>query len=325
MKRKWRVVLAGVLLACAALLWWRYPPKPNGTIPAGEPSGFDLPPKQGDSQEPSTIETRLQKIINSQYAHETTDPGYVQGFRALFKELGQEGVRRLKAHPHDGVALRAAWEEVSESVQASSRGRDLDGPKLQRFLGFLEGRLHINAPSWWEKYFLSAQAYHRENIFFSIPDQAFPYSRFQAVGVGTGLSAPKGASLVKGADGLIYKSEQGSLVVPAEALDLEKVRGPIDSLSAGADTKRWYLAVHGTRGHGYPLLGVDRETGKVIWRADVWATPLSAMYTGYGYHFVTVVPHGDRVIVFGMANDVAYVEGFRAGTGECLFRTGTSY
>jgi hypothetical protein len=289
----------------------------------------DRPMKQVSDSTPAPIEARLRSILASPYAYEGNGPGLVKGFRALYQELGTEGVRRLKAHPHDGVALRAAWEEVRQSVpekaQANSRGKDLDGPTAQRYLGFLEGRLRVNAPPWWQKYFLAAQAYHRENIFFSIPYESWPYSKFQSVGTDRLLSVPKGASLVKGAEGLVYKSEQGSLVVPSDAVDSEKVRGPIDSLCASADSHRWYLAVHGSRGMGYPLFGINRATGKVAWQSSVWAAATSAVYTGRGYHFVAVVPHADKVLVFGMANDVAYVEGFRAETGECLFRIGTTY
>ena len=86
-----------------------------------------------------------------------------------------------------------------------------------------------------------------------------------------------------------------------------------------------FLALHDDVGSAYPLDCIKRESGEILWKANVWATHVQGGYTGQHVHWVTVIAQEDRVLVSGAGNNGAYVEAFRADNGKNLLRFSTSY
>jgi hypothetical protein len=89
-----------------------------------------------------------------------------KGYSALFKAATAADLRRLQMNASDTIAIQAAWEEVERTIptnpeQVVRPARD----KLARFLGFLEGRARVQAPSWWEDALLDARANRRGNVY----------------------------------------------------------------------------------------------------------------------------------------------------------------
>lgn len=87
--------------------------------------------------------------------------------------LGHSSIKQLqelKSHSDTTLALHAAWEEVKRSVRVPLIKEVLDDPEFEnpesmakigraaadRFLGFVEGRLRLSPPDWWQKSFYKA-------------------------------------------------------------------------------------------------------------------------------------------------------------------------
>ena len=64
------------------------------------------------------------------------------------RAVGPGGLPALRLHPHDGIAIQAAWEEVTLTVPEEKQDQPVrpDRHKLDWFLGFLEGRGRVRAP-----------------------------------------------------------------------------------------------------------------------------------------------------------------------------------
>src|SRR5256885_2054076 len=82
-----------------------------------------------------SVETRIQEILR-----EEDTVAIPAKFRALFDKLSKSQIRALTTHPNDGVAIRAAWEEVIADLPAVAdfkrpRAR-LPRERVQRFLGY---------------------------------------------------------------------------------------------------------------------------------------------------------------------------------------------
>jgi hypothetical protein len=77
----------------------------------------------------------------------------------LLETVGPD-VRHFSNHEHDGIAIQAAWEEVTRTRQATEPDRKWrpDKHKLSWFVGYLEGRTRISAPDWWVQTLLDTQA-----------------------------------------------------------------------------------------------------------------------------------------------------------------------
>src|SRR5262249_39550243 len=89
--------------------------------------------------------------------------------------------------------------------------------------------------------------------------------------------------------------------------------------------KRVYLATHGGRSSSFPLVAIDRSSGKLLWRSQVWAAGGLWKYSGIGFHRVTLIERSEGIIVAGVADDCAYIETFAVETGKNVFRFTTAY
>ena len=156
------------------------------------------------------VSERLLSAIRATSAREAA------GIHALlFFKAPKRDLRLWKSHAHLNIALRAAWEPVRRSVgeQAKNRPRVQPGvhrPKkpstaaLYRFVGFLEGRLPVGLPKWWEVSLLKTRAHKPDNFFFPTP-KPWPYKRTEA-----GVSATRVKVSVSTAFLLLSKSRQRS-------------------------------------------------------------------------------------------------------------------
>jgi hypothetical protein len=239
----------------------------------------------------------------------------------LLRDANEQRREALKAHPNDGVALRASWEELRLSLpRAESPSAVLVDPSRgSRFIGFLEGRLRRQPPKWWEDALLSMRAHDAARLSFRRPEP-WPYHK-----AGCEFDAPAGTTLHEDAGELVVEMSKEEIgVLPSEVLQAVK-RGANGNLSIHGEANTWFVACHGDASYSFPLFRVDRISGKVIWQTQVWAWGEQRILQGVGWHCVAVVPTRDRVLVFGAANDLVYVEGFRRDNGQVLFRFGSAY
>jgi hypothetical protein len=81
----------------------------------------------------------------------------------LFVAAPVQRLEKLKTEKHDGIAIHASWElmrrtmkRVIASDDKGSKWNRVDKGAMQRFIGFVEGRLEINLPQGFETMLLRA-------------------------------------------------------------------------------------------------------------------------------------------------------------------------
>jgi hypothetical protein len=269
------------------------------------------------------VEKQIQKILAAQYPYDTDTPGFVSSYVKLFKSIGPEGLRKLQTYPHESIAIQAAWEEVALTVPEKDSGQVVrpDRPKLDWFLGFVEGRASAKAPAWWAKSLVDARANRRDNIYFSSGD---PKDRpYHKAGLDWVL-APNDTTLKKDGDKALLTIGKESIQIPPKMLhkfDQGEFYGAVSGLMTPS---RCYLAVHTDTGGGYPLVCIDRATGNTIWKnrvMEMWWGGGS----GQSHQWVAITEQNKRIVVFGCWSLELQIEAFGREDGKSLFRFATTY
>jgi hypothetical protein len=279
---------------------------------------FLVPPLGAQQDRPRTsredsIQKQIEHIVQAQSSWETA-----KLYEQLFNNVRGEDRRLLTLDSHYSIAVRAAWEEIRQTIPERQQipAAKIDSLLLARFLGFLEGRCCLAAPKSWQDAMPQLQAHRRDNIY-SPPPLETPYHRTG------GFLAPKNVRVEKRGENFVLRDGEESMTLPASILK-EKQKLPGPSLAAHFTPQKCFLAVHGDRGFAYSLLCIERKSGKTIWKTDIWANG-HMRYNGIGHHYVSVTSSNDRVIVFGRADDGLYVEVFSEKDGKNLMRFSTSY
>jgi hypothetical protein len=255
------------------------------------------------------LELKVQAVLR---ASDLSKAG--EAFRALFEVAGKAGLPRLKVDAHDTIAIQAAWREVLLPLlgEEPKQSVPLDRRKLEWFLGFLEGRGRLQIPTWWRNTFLEARFGQPGNIHF--PSKNILSYGNTAV---DRISAPLGTTLTKENGSFVLKVDKQSVKIPDA-----RVGGFFRSVQALMTPKRCYYVFHNDFGWGYPITCIERKSGKVIWKADVWATWCHRSYGPHPQSQVAIVEQDSRIVVFGISGG-AHVEAFRAEDGKNLFRFST--
>jgi hypothetical protein len=268
------------------------------------------------------VEKQIREILAAEYPYGSRrGAGPAGGYGALFKKIGPEGVRRLQTHAHDGVAIQAAWAEVALTVPEKEPDRAVrpDRHKLDWFLGFLEGRGRLKAPQWWAEMLLDSRANRRDNIYPGDPKKML----YHRAGLDD-AQAPVDTTLTRAGDKVTLKVGKESVVIPESLLRKSDSGRVYSGVSALVMPGRCYMAEHDNWGHPYQLACIDRSTGKVAWRNEVWGIWWGAG-AGVSHMSVAVTEQGDRIIVFGAGSLGIHVEAFRKDDGTNLFRFSSSY
>src|SRR5262245_19803829 len=185
-----------------------------------------------------------------------------ENYRALFKQVGPDGLRRLQSHRNDRIAVQAAWEEVELTVpEKPERTVRPDRDKLAWFVGFLEGRVRVRAPQWWAEALLDARANRRGNVY----PGGLNMSESKA-------TPPPTAVFESQNDKPVIRVGTESVAIPADFRDRVKTGGLRTRVTSLITLAQYYVAVHEDVGYPYQLACVDRSSVKVRWVADVWAS-----------------------------------------------------
>jgi hypothetical protein len=284
--------------------------------------GLSTPPKNLSTQETDqgTSAAKVQQQIELMLAAKppfNSLPGLSRGYRSLFAKAGEDGLRKLQLHTNDGVALYAAWQEVAMTVPEVHPGDATrlrpDRHKLNWFLGFLEGRLRIQAPPWWGEMLLDMRANHRENIYSGQPKER-PYHK---AGIDHAL-APLDTTLEREGGKIIMRVGKESVLIPESLLNISDNQ-LVCNVSAFVKPQRCYIAVHGDGGEPFKLACIDRMTAKILWQVEVWGTWWGKS-SGPQRMWVSVMEQDKRVLVFGAAGNGLHVEAFHIDDGRNLFR-----
>jgi hypothetical protein len=271
--------------------------------------------KAEDDRRPAEIEKLVQAILASKHPKESgSEIGTAKAYRELFKKVGAEGLRELQTHSEDGISIQAAWEEVVLKVP-EKKSVHLDRHKLDWFLGFLEGRARLRAPSWWSDSLLDSEAY-RPNLVYVRPGMP-KENPYHELGLDH-FRGPHNTSLKREHEKIVLRVGKEAVPIPEDLLVKENV-------SALMKPSHCYIAVHENVGHGYKLACIDRTSEKLVWKTDVFGTWWGDFSTGPAQMWVSVTEQKERIVVFGAAATGLHVEAFRAKDGKNLFRFSTSY
>jgi len=239
-------------------------------------------------------------------------------FRILFQRAGASGLKNLRLSDSDTIALQAAWQEVCLTIpekEQPTRVRPA-ADKVQWFLGFLEGRGHLQIPDWWRDGMLRADAYSRAQPL-SFDHGAKPF--YHDAGLRR-IQAPLDTTL---------KREAGSILA---SVGKERVRLPsalveeTSNISVLITSTRCYVARHHSGHYSYPLIAVARDSGQILWKTEVWGDSYVLIFalTGHSAQRVSITEQRGRVVVFGAGLSDFHVEALSARDGRNLFRlTGT--
>lgn len=84
----------------------------------------------------------------------------VQEREDVFRAIDSAGLKKLKVGKSDSLAIQAAWKLTTDAMHRErvDRMESHDQRPLFNFLGYVEGRTHINLPVWFQKTVVSATA-----------------------------------------------------------------------------------------------------------------------------------------------------------------------
>jgi len=268
----------------------------------------------------------------------------VRARKALVDRATPHQLQELKTDRHDAVALYAAWKDmVSRSKSATKEGR-LEKVAVERFLGFVEGRLTVGVPKWWQDTLQSSlKVSDSVPRRFEAPEWSTTY-RPAGIKLQHGdtdgwklvdnkwkkvpsqkkeLRAPTYAKLSLDQETLVIAVDGRSVMVPAALLEDES----FDQLDVLLDGQRCYLALQQDWGVEFPLICYDEMQG-VLWKTKVWSADAGACpigLKGMFYQRVTLTDVKGRIIVWGAEPNAVFVEAFDKKTGRALFRFSTWY
>lgn len=269
-----------------------------------------------DDKYPPEVQKIIDGILAAKYPYDRADDK--KGFPALFKKVGNDGLKKLKSYPDDSIALQAAWEEVELTVPNDTRFKP-DKKKLEEFLAFMETRCRVKGPAWWTESLLNANANRRYNIWFPAPEPDI----YHRAGLDN-VRAPLDTSLLREGTKLTLKVAKDTITIPDKLFSKWNSGALMDNVSALVNDKRCYVAVHDDRGHSYKLTCIDRSSNKIIWQHEVWGHWWYDS-TGRSRGWVTITEQNGRIVVFGQAGIGFHVEAFRSEDGKNLFRVSNSY
>jgi hypothetical protein len=280
----------------------------------------------------------IDAVLSAQYG-----PKAQEAYMDLFEHVGSQGLRLLTVNDNAQIAVRASWQQVvltipeDESQRQSmpmppeerKRRQFPEAKAVERFLGFLEGRLHIVLPLWWEQTFRTIKVCGTDGKVG--PD--FRYFAFQEPDLAVYSPAPDFSWVtsnctISKSKGQIVFFIDGQPVSMPRAIRAEALKSGERWLSAAADDSRYYLIFHqGISPGPCRLHCLERTSGKLLWEAPVWAGGGGWGGGGGsgGWHFITITPKEDRLLVFGAGIECIYLEEFRCRDGRNVFRFSTRY
>lgn len=200
----------------------------------------------------------------------------------------------------DEIALTAAWEEVLRSgINNSATVGPIEAASLKRFVGYTNGRLKVNFPSWWENAFLGAVAAGRNDVRFRLSRNSFE---------------PQGTDARFGPIDSVIADDGGdhvTIAVGAESLSIERAQWEAAVKSAGEMSRshyfasclmtesNCYLALTGNGPLPYPVYCFDRSDGSKRWERIITIAEPGIHYEVPHSYFVEMIMSNDRLFVFG--------------------------
>lgn len=287
--------------------------------PGQEPAAAEKPEVAGEPPETADVDyrdvfARMRKSSSTWIVWD--DPGPIA--REFLPTADDELLERMRADDDNGIAFTAAWEAIRRRVQEGEpTPRWVDAAALNRFVGFVEGRLRVPLPREWTEGVLSAWVTSQKMICFQSIEEKFDVE----TEAGWRVSGVDEANDFE--DQLRITVGGHDLTVPA-SLRSDSFFSWQRFASVAHDSRRCYVAHFGPGPFSYTLYCLDLESGDRKWVTTVQVTLRHYGGGVPGVHRVWIVPRKKTVVVFGLCCG-AYIEVFRKSDGRNLYRFCTDY
>lgn len=255
-------------------------------------------------------------------------------YESLFENASMKQLTSLEEHQNAGIALRAAWEKVRRTMseEQKSAAKKINESALQRFIGFVEGRLGRRVPGFWRRDLLDSRYWSRRILFTGKPltreDFAVaPSDVASATIAGISVRSMHDAVIAAAKNSLIVRLDDVTCGIPVALFKqaAETTGEPVLLDVAGAPSDRLIVALYSNFAKSFSLYCLNCKKGTKAWEAEVWCeAPMLGGATGLHVSEVALVVVKGTIYVFGMCTHSAYVEAFSTETGANLFRFSTS-
>jgi hypothetical protein len=223
-----------------------------------------------------------------------------------------------RVHQYTSASLDEAWDRIRRAIpekEGKESKREVDGRLLQRFLGFLEGRLRVNLPKQWERSVGAARAFHRDNIVFDVDRKR----RMIRGTHGFYLDRQNKLNVRRNSAELVV--DRVSIGIPMDAykrLTAMKPTHRCSQLSVLVSGDRCFIANYANTGTPFFLLCLNRTSNEVEWQSEAKGSGVGA-YLGVGSHAVYLAENDESIVAFGVEGISIHIEGFDKKSGRRQF------
>lgn len=254
----------------------------------------------------------------------------------LYHNYPAKSLETILIEPNIHRAVMAQWKIAisSQSVKQVSKQnlQSIPGEKIQRFVGFVEGRLHINLPEWWEEIANSATS---SGIDRSISVEVKKNPNWRA-------DKKSGLILHENLESAIASNLRLDVLLKNSLeqfqLDFSQeipTKFLLDNSSTCVNISKQdalYVTIHSSMGQRYKISKHNLLDGKLLWSSFVWTMPAppggGSGISRHG-HFSEILFTDEVVYVVGATpggqQGVIYIEGFNRLNGDPLIRFSSEY
>lgn len=233
--------------------------------------------------------------------------------------VSSQDLERLVVDPDCTIALSAGWRRVLMTVPEDDQSDQIrpDEVAIHRFLGLVEGRVRVPIPPIWVAGVTSVIFNRAERpdwddyLSFPTPKRLDEASYKPRADVGD-------ASFRRANDRWLVTQGSEEWSLPA----YDGV-GPVDYVRVHLCGGDAYVALYAWPPDGHMVHAIDRNSGEVMWSSKVWGSCGLLAYSGWGWHEVAFRSTSDKLVVFGLSSNIAYIEVFDKHTGADLWRFNT--
>jgi hypothetical protein len=244
----------------------------------------------------------------------------------LLKSASPQRLRVLAKQGNDGLALSAAWREAIRSWETETPMHPSGRCAFERFVGFVDGRLFVEIPEWWEHNVASA-------VWHSAGNTSFRLERAPMVEASTSAGTvyvANGWSVMKSNDGFELTTRDTRVVVPSGVLERMNISAFAPIFSPVVDGESVFILIaENIPYHGAELVKLSRTTGKVLWERKVWTggelTEISIGPAKTAHVIEPRVGRDGKIYAFGTSSLGAYIASFAASDGMPQMRFSTLY
>jgi hypothetical protein len=256
------------------------------------------------------------------------DGEYTEISSYALTRLAKEGAG-LRFGGDVNLALLSEWHRICRELDEGRIGGAAD-----RFIGFVEGRLQLEVPTWWQQQFRQGRlsrsgpmefdqscsfGWNRSRRLWSTHKRR-KFSGFDGVAVdGDRMTLTQGKHTFAIRQSAIHEAD-GDPTQWSPILDSWAVVGRLDGATA-------YIGFSSEVLDGpHALYAFEMSSGKLLWKADVDdGLPPLGFSGGYSGSYAEVIVDHERIAIFGGHAVAMYLNVFRKSDGRPLVRFATSY